>query len=480
MLIEDMKLLSQQYKRDLPTLAHNAEIFDIFEGNLLPYVLEDLKAQLSPEAFKQTEKRVPPINLLRRVVDKLSRLYVKPPIRKLVDGNETDEGVFDFYLKALQPNVSMTLANEFFNLFKNTAVEPYLDRSGAPKLRVVPSDRFFVVGTDPVDPQSVTHFVKLVKHCDVFGKEKVVFYVYTDEEFLITNEKGEVIPELMAQYELDGSNPYGRIPYTYIVRSNHNLMPVPDSDTLRMTKLFPIMMSDLNLATMYQSFSILYGVDLDSTNLKMSPNAFWQFKSDPTSQKEPKLGMIKPEVSSGEVMNLIMQELALWLQSKNIRPGQVGQAAPEQFSSGVSKMVDEMDTSEDRQKQIPFFKQAEEDLWDLILHYMHPVWRQGDFPEKRLVSSGARVEVAFHEQLPNVPFGQVLDEVIKQRQAGLMTVEMAIGKLYPDTPEDARDELMREIVGETTVEIPSDEEANQEASDEETSNEEASEENLQS
>jgi hypothetical protein len=481
-LIQESKMIADAFKANMGQLEHNNALYDIFEGNLEPYVLAQIKRQVSKQVYEQISHRVAPINVLRKIIDKQSGLYLKPPQRMVVDGNTTDIEVFGWYEKQMRPNLFMGVANGFFNLFKNFAIEPYLNRDLKPRLRTLPSDRFFVISTDTVEPNKPTHFVKIMGTKKINSEDQTVLYVYTDEEFLIMNSKGQILGDEMSSRGLDGSNPFGKIPFVYQVKSANALMPVMDTDMYRMTTLLPILLSDLNFAVMYQSFSIMYGIDVDSENLKMSPNSFWAFKSDPAKNTEPKIGMIKPEVDTDKVVSLIQTELAMWLQSKGIRPGAVGQLTTENFASGISKMVDEMDTSDDRQKQIPFFKEAEESLWDLILQNMHPVWmRNAGYDQKLSFSSRAKVEVVFREQLPNQNFQQVLTEVKEQMSLGLMNKEMALKKLYPDSSQEQIDELLsmlqpEEIEVETNGEEMKDEQLQDEENGEEDSDEEADEE----
>lgn len=451
-LNSERKLVAKQYEKFSYRLGHNAILFDIYEGNLLTYVLNDLAAQLSEKSFEQAKHRVAPVNLLQRVVQKLARLYSRPPMRTVEPLTAVD--LVDFYAQSFDINTVGGVANEFFNLFKSTALEPFLDANLNPRLRVVPSDRFFVFSTNPSDPMQVTHFVKTMGKQDINGVEKTVLYVYTDQEFQILDSEGNLLEGIMNEQQLDGSNPFGKIPFSYAVKSRHTLNPPIDTDTLCMTKLFPILLTDLNYAVMFQTFSILYGIDVDEEGLKMAPNAFWRFKTDPTTQHKPEIGMIKPEVDSDKVMQLIQAELSMWLQSKNIRPGSVGQLSSENFSSGISKMVDEMDTVEERQRQIPFFKQLEEDMWDLIINYMHPVWsRSQGFPVGIQFPSGTKVTVEFKEQLPMQDRNIVVDSLIKELDKGLTTRKVAIKKLNPEMSDDEVDDLLAEIEEDNSVDV---------------------------
>lgn len=451
-LRDDAKYIAKKYEYQSGKIDHNATLFDIYEGNLIQYVLEALAIELSPETFQQAKFRVAPVNILRRLVEKLAKLYSRPPIRTI--SKESDEPLLDFYSKSFDINTVGGESNEFFNLFKNTAFEPYLDAQFNPRLRVIPSDRFFVCSTNPSDPMQVTHFVKIIGKQKYLDREVVVLYVYTDQEFMIMDSDGNILDEMMTARGIDGVNPYGAIPFVYAVKSRQSLNPPSDTDTLAMTKLFPVLLTDLNYAVKFQCFSIIYGINIDEENLKMGPNVFWRLKQDATTQSEPKVGVIKPEVDSDKVIQLIQAELAMWLQSRNVRPGSVGSLTSENFASGVSKMVDEMDTVEERQRQVPYFKKFEEALWYLLINHMHPVWSKSiGFPQSRQFSAGSFVTVEFNEQLPMQDRSVLLDSLIKELNQGLTTKKIALKKLNPELNEKEIDELLLEIETANTIEI---------------------------
>jgi hypothetical protein len=458
-LRDDVPAILDYVQNQSQIITHNAELFDIYEGFLIDHVLKDLKKQLSPQTFDQIQHRVSPINVLRRVIDKLAKIYAEPPVRWIEIDSEKDKDLFDWYQSELDVNTNFQIANEFFNLFKNTALEPFV-KDGQPKLRELPSDRFTVYSNDPVDPTCPTHFIKFM------GKKKIrnssgnyeirdIFFIYTDAEFLPVDSKGDVQQDILnATGNPLGLNPIGKIPFIYINRSRHAIVPPPDTDTLRMTKIFPVIMSDLNLAVMYQSFSILYGIDVDDDNLVMTPNAFWRFKSDVSSNSKPSIGSIKPQVDITQVIGFISAQLAFWLQSKNIRPGSVGQISNENFSSGVSKIVDDMDTYEERQKQIPYFRQAEKEFWDLLINYMHPYWvRENLVAEKRLFDPGQSVDVEFPKQRPMQEKMSLINELEKQINLKLTTRRDAIMALNPNMSEVDVDEYQKQIEQEYTVEV---------------------------
>lgn len=453
MLRQEIKDLVKLADDNKPTLAHNEILFDIYEGDLLTYVMQDLKASLSPQSFNSIQSRVSPVNILKRVIDKLSKIYSKPPIRTLVKDSEIDKELFTMYQKYINPNGVFGMGNRFFNLFKNTLIEPYI-YEGKPYARVIPSDRFFVYSDNAVDPMCPTHILKYMGKVKINGREEKVIYAYTDTEFLICNDKGDVLSELMVNNP-NGVNIYGKLPFVYINRSHHRIIPTIDTDTLKMTKLIPILLSDLNYAVMYQSFSVIYGVDVNFENIEMSPNAFWSLKSDATTGTAPQIGSIKPQVDIDQVLNFIASQIALWMQTKNIKATGIATLTVDNAASGIAKAIDEMDTAEDRQEQTVYFKEAEEDFWRLIINYMHPVWMNDPTFELKIpFSAGQEVMVQFPEQKAIMDETTIIDNAIKKYQGGFISKEMAVKEMYPDKSEDEIQDIMEDAQEGEDVELP--------------------------
>ena len=453
-LRDDIPALIQTWKNQASTIKHNADLFDIFEGNLLPHVLEDLKAQLSESAFKEASKRVAPINVLKRLIDKLSKIYVKPPVRAIDGASASDEKLLADYVEEMDANTQLGSAdgaNGFFNLFKSVWVKPYLE-DGAPRLRILPPDRFIVYSANEINPTLPTHFVEImgtVKNSE--GHEKTIFYAYTKDEFLAFDEDENILTDRMAALEnVEGVNSLGALPGIYINRSKHCLIPKPDTDTLAMTKLIPVLFTDLNYALMYQVFSLLYTIDVDQSNLKVGPSALLDLKSSAGlgAEAKPEIGVVKPDVDSDKALAMIKALFSLWMETRNIKPGAMGALTAENAASGFAKVIDEMDTSEDRQAQVAFFKKAEQALWKLILEKYHPYWldTEPEFKFKGLqFSKTAQVKVTFAEQRPNVDPAQATQVQKTQMDMGIQSRRGALKVLYPDWTDKQVDERLAEV-----------------------------------
>ncbi len=441
----DTKNLVARIEENSHNFKTHAKMFDILDGNLSEHLEDWLRGQLSGSSLRFALCRMAPINVLRKVIDKLSTIYQQAPRRFVTNGLPVDDQLLEYYEKSMKTNQKLNMANEFFNLSKATLIQPYVHMNG-PRLRAVPNDRFFVYSEDEVDPLSPTHI--LTCHGDNW-------HVWSDEEFFVMSSRGTINTQEMARLgNPEGINPYGKIPYIYVNRSNNCLVPKPDRDSLLMTMLIPGLLTDLNFASMFSLFSIIYAIDVSNENLKMEPNAIWQFFSDSDSDKKPQIGTIKPEADITETLELVKSELAMWLQSRNIKPGTVGDVEGSSFASAVSKMVDEADTSDERKKQIEFFEQAEDDLWNLIKNHMHPYWvKTKQIPMILDWSSSSEVHVKFTENIPLANRGTLIRDLRDEVDAGFTSRKVAIATANPKLSEKEVEELMAEIDQEKLISV---------------------------
>lgn len=466
---DDIPALLKHIDQNRAFLDHNEILFNIYEGDLQRYIEKDLREQFTKTSFEQIRHRLCPINVLRRIIDKLSQIYSKGPVRTIEDGTEGDKALLDWYEKELKINQKLNIYNEFFNLHKGALLEPYINRQSKPAIRIIPYDRFLPYSADEVDPNSPTHMIVFAgtmqkQNSKSGGGETNVYKAYTDDEFVIFDSDGDVVTSKMAASGSEaGVNIYKKIPFVYVNRSHNLLVPLADTDTLKLTKIIPILLSDLNYAVMFQAFSIIYGIDIDDQSLTLSPNSFWRLKSEPGSEKQPQLGVIKPQVDIDQVLSLIQAEFSFWLNTMGIRPGSIGQLTTDNFASGISKMIDEMDITESRNKQVEYFTDAEEELWSLIFNHMHPVWAAaGVVDERSMLSAGAEVIVHFPEQLPMVNRGELVKTLHEEVAAGFTTRRQAIRKLNPEFTDAQLDEHLAEIEAERyqTAETATPEEEN--------------------
>lgn len=435
-----LKIVREQAR----TLQAHYKTLDILEGNLEPYVEKSLARVLSPRVLVYALERLVPINIMPRYVDKLTSIYQTGVIREVMNGQDADKELLGWYEKKLNINSVMHYSNRLYNACRSTLIHPYATEKG-PALRIIPNDRFCVWSDDETNPTKPTGVI-LMAGKDAQGRE--IFWVYTADEFYIIRGDETIDVQSMAEMGIeDGINPYGALPFVYVNSSQLRLVPVPDIDTLKMTEYVPTALTDLNLAAMFSAFSMTYIKDGNIENPTYAPNALWFLKAD-DPEKEVQIGTIKPEVDYQEVLNLIQSELSMWLGSKGIKSGSVGNLTVESAASGIAKMIDEADTFDVRQAQTLQFGQAEHELWDLILHKMHPIWiTQNLVDNRQLFSASAEVATKFSV----IPVGtqrvQLIQEQRDEYAAGFTTRKRAIAALNPQLTSQQVDELLEEITG---------------------------------
>ena len=450
----DAQFIQNLVRSNAEYLKYNAEILDIFDGRLGKYIMQDLRNQMREQTYLQIVNRLAPINVLPKVVDKLTNIYQTTVIRETE--NESDEELMGWYVEQLDLNSVMNCSNEMYNLAGNTLLKPYV-YEGKPHLSVVQPGKFLLYSNNPVMPYKPTHVILFYKDGD-----KDFVWVFSKDEMYAMDFNGKILTDKMMQagmYDAESrlvssANPIGILPFTYINSSKYSLLPCPDEDGLRIIKLLPVMLSDLNYAAMFQCFSIIYGINIDEEQLAMAPNAFWRFKSDATSDKAPEIGVIKPTVDYTQVLALIESQLSMWLGTKGIRASAIGSLAPDQTASGISKIIDEMDTFEARQKQISIFSNAEKDLWELI-RVMHDYWvSTGQIENRATFSSDFKVKTSFAIQLPAQTRGQVVADLKSELESGFISRKRAIAKLNPQMTQEEIEDLMEEIDEERTINEP--------------------------
>lgn len=449
---------------------HNARLLSIYRGGLLPFIVEALKRQLSGQSLQQACERIAPINVLQRIIDKQSKIYAGGVSRAVIGGTDNDKALLSYYEKAMRPSRSLAHANGFFNLFKNCLIQPYLSMrdplNPKPKLRVIPSSKFIPFSTDENERENPTGFIifketreKLKQVAGSARGKKVsvdIWYMITADEYCYFDSDGDDWTEYYTPAgSIPGVNELGRVPYVYINRDEDSVIPSIDTDVLPMATLIPVLLTDVNFAHMFSHFSIIYTMNLEDKGIVYAPNALWSFKSPPGDEAKAQIGTLDPHSDISGSLQLIANQFGLWLNCKGLKPGAIGEISASNFSSGVAKMLDEMDSSEDRKEQVPFFADGEADMWDLILNYLHPYWVSQGLRMTERFTNGAEVVTNFAEQIPLVRRGAVVDEQLKELGGGLTTLSRALRRINPEMSETEIETLAEEIRAEKTENAPS-------------------------
>ena len=448
------------------TAQQNQTIFekrllDIYEGGLQKYVEESIQDEYSADTARTAIERIAPINVLPKVINKISAVYTYGVTRSLTEENEIDSDMMGFYERSLGIDAKMASANKLLNLFQYLAIEPYIDQ-GKPSLRMLPPTQFTVYSDSLVNPMNPTVFIKYIGEIapvsipktDTYGKslknanevvqDVELFMMYSSDEIIAVDANGDIRTDVMASMgNPEGINPLGRIPFVYINSAEFSLIPTPQQDRLTMPILIPKLLTDLNYAVKFQSHSILYSIDLDLAEMSNAPDAMWMLKSD--GETAGSLNTIKPDVDVDKVLALINSTLALWMETMGVKSSGMGSISAQSASSGIAKAIDEVDTTNIRNEQKKIFSNVERELWSLIGD-LNEFWiTTGELKDSNFFSKDFAPSISYEDVAVVVNKKEQLEILSKKLDAGFTSYRRALAEANPELSIEEVEELMLEI-----------------------------------
>ncbi len=447
-------LIAAAIESNIERIKTNRDLYTLYSGSIKDQLEKKILEDLGPKVYSRVKERLSPINLWKKIVDKLSGIYSTAPMRKVENGTDSDQVILDETVRILDFDHKMNKNNELFNCFGYSTLN--IARNGdKPFVRTVPNHQFITLSLNPVDPTQVdVEVVYMNPIKDEHGENIDIFFVSSDDEFIIIDKKGDIQTDMMVAMEQDGVNPFGVLPYINWNDNEDETMSPIRYDDIDMTLLIPLLLSDLNYGLKFQIFSIIYGINLKLQNLEIGPDAFWDFQSDPESDKDPQIGTIKPEFDSEKVLEAIRNQVSIWLDSKGMKTGSIGSLTTENAASGVSKMVDLADVSEEHDQQATMYARKEEEFWSKYFTNFYPFWvKQGKIENLGTFSANAKVKVEFLPKTPLVNRGQLVEDLAKEVLAGFISIKKAIMKINPGMDEKEIDSLILEIEEEKPEEV---------------------------
>ena len=461
-------------------LEFDHRVFKAYEGQLKAEIEDSLRAEtLSKWALARCLQRIPEVNILIPATNKRSKLYSEDPVRYTT--KDQDLKLMNAIAKEMDFNYTMLKANRILNAQNRTAVEFYAD-NGQHKARVLAAHQFLPYSDDPVNPCRMTVMIKLMGQAksikqglatDADGRDRSqdneidlvdLLACYTDNEFLIIDTSGGIRFDKMEEMGLSSTiNPYGVIPFAYFAKSDYQLIPFVNQAGLDMAILIPKLLTDLNYASQFMSHSLIWYKNADLEGAEVHPDAMINLGSTERDEHDAEIGTIDPKVDIERVLQLIQFEMSGYLSSIGIKVSISAALQPGQEAAGISKMIDEADTSADQKAQAQKFKTWEMETWQLITK-MQSVWSQSGMVKENKVFSEDWLNtfaVYFAESKPFKTEKEKIDEIKILRDALLISKRQAIRELRPflsdtqidewvkelDKEEDERDRRMLEVAG---------------------------------
>lgn len=365
------------------TLQYNLRLYRAYEGQIRKEIEDSMREEImSPAALRRALKRVPSINILKKATDKLSKVYAEPVVR--LTKNARDQQLLDYYSKMANLDAVFMTANKMLNLTKMAAIEPFVE-DGLPQFRVLAGHQFLPFSNDPVNPMKMNVFIKLlgkkskskddvrqyIKTDGILNtdddeiRQVHLFQLFTDKEIIVIDSDGAVRLDIMDEMGLDGSNPIGRIPHVYLNKSQHELVPFPDTTDMDVSVTVPKLISDLNYAVQFMSHSMIWTKNVELGNQEAHPDTILDLGDSAPDGGDPEIGTIDPKVDIQGTLSLIEFQLAMYFSSKGIKSASMKNMLPGREASGIAKAMDEGDTSAELKVQTEYFRMIEREFWKM-------------------------------------------------------------------------------------------------------------------
>lgn len=367
-------------ERHTETLQYNLRKYRSYEGQIKKEIEISMRSEtLSDAAYTRAKQRIPSINIIKKTVDKLSKVYAEPVTR--MTKSKQDQMIMDSIIEVSGFDSVMMGTNKMVNLSKMAAIEPYT-QNGEQRFRVLGGHQFLPFSDNIMNPLEMTVLIKLLGSTDkkandyrdyitsdgllVTDEDEMrtvdLFQLFSDNEIIIIDSDGSIRLDMMAKYGLNGTNPLNIIPHIYINASKFELVPFPDTSDLDISILVPKILADTNYAIQYMSHSILWTKNVEMGNQEIHPDVVLDLGDRSPDGGDPDIGLITPKIDIMGTLSLIEFELSSYFSSKGIKTTGMKENIGKE-ASGIAKAIDEGDVSAELKAQKEFFRSIERSFW---------------------------------------------------------------------------------------------------------------------
>lgn len=457
---------------------------DIYKDGGKAFLIEQIRREFDEDALR--EMRLVPLNLLKKVVNKLAGVYKKPPQRKATD--EKDQALVDYYVKELDLNIVMAKLNRYLVLSSNAAlyIRPH---KGELKANVVPNYQYSLVpekhdqckagavifsaftqsgrvtpnsGTQPAtgvqsysQDSSFRQGKDLVDSNERDNRDSAPFLVFwTEEQHFTTNGEGLVLEAEGIPPEMQAVNPIEELSVVLVARDRDNeVWAKQGEDLIDGTIAIQMGWTDVMTIAKHQGFSLLTVTSPEKPQkLNIGINrAIWNKQT--ADGKAASVGYVTAQSNLEAYKGLLSELLGLLLSTNGMNPGSVSGGNPQTFTSGFHALIAAADSLEAVEADKPVMLKAEREAWELIALWHNWMFEQNMLePEMRVLGKFSEkfdISIQFADIKPLESEDDVIKRIQSLRTMGLLTRLDAMKKLNPELSDDQAKAKLAEIDAES-------------------------------
>lgn len=466
--------------------AESLKRFEVFSGRQQRYIVEKLESEFSTKTVQDMRKMLS-INLCPRIINQLASIYNYEPDREFENVAEAQYEILESLYDDAKVDTKMALANKYFKLNNQCALQ-FVIKDGMPKLKVLLPHQYDVIPGE--DPEKAFCYIvsvfdkfeylsgtgttkdlanpgrspyKSQEYLDGMNQEIADsedykaslerYEVWTDELNFIMDGKGNILSE-------DTVNPIQKLPFVDITAEKDSEFFVRQgSSSVQFSIDFGAQLSDVsNIVRMQCYAQAIMSSEKMPTNATVGPNHIMWLQLDPNRpEMAPKFEFVSPNSDLKSALEFLTVTLRLYLTSEGVDPKTIsGTGEAQSFTSGLERLLSNLDRFEASRQDIDIFQCAEYELSEIITDWLEvyqgtdlllPKYQVGKLPD----DLGFSINYAKPEAVQTKT--ETEDSVIKLLDKGLKTKKDALMELY-NIDADSAEEMMAEIANDKQIVAP--------------------------
>jgi hypothetical protein len=428
-VMQIVKEIESEENQRRKRIAYDSE--QIKTGKLKEYVEARVK-QMYPKTWQMYT--VTDYSVLNKIVNKKSKAYNEPPIRK-VYGDEAASEIYQNIVSKYGLNQAMKELDTQFNQHKHGLIACFMDRMAGPSARPNIFWKFYSLapyeydvikdddGQVKVVVLSYPSSYSLISNGDSYnsliaeaGKADEVyrerFYSFwTDSEHIMVRVKGSgrskdklTIEFMPPTPEANGTNPYGVLPFVYVPMDYDKNYPNPSPLPMQTVEFNALMSVYLTSANM--QVGVLKITRPEKQKLTISSHSLYTAIEAPQSSRpedkptdvqfiSPQPNMTGHKEAIATYLNSILDEQGI-SGSQLINPNQ-------EFSSGFDRLLSQSDVQQIIEENQQLYSKVEGKIYEIIAYQLASIG-QATLPLEgfQVIYRKPKVMISDKEKLENL------------------------------------------------------------------------------
>lgn len=458
------------------------------------WVIERLHHEnLKDETIRMMEQRAANISIVKKVVNKLARVYSGGVVRE-----HEDEQVQDKLLqlqKLLNLDNTVRKANRWEELHKNAmlqvvpevstrasrntgreimkhsvrALAPWQydvieDWNNPEEPRVVILSEFIEANTELETSSAAQHGERGIIRADFdqgndqdeiiadnpadSGEDKRRFIWWSDLYHFTTDDKGNIIDD-----GEDKENPIGLLPFVKLAEDQDGEFWAQGGDDLiDGAVLINLLLTDMNSIANQQGWGqmVITGKNIPE-NIKVGPHNALVLPQQESDEPAPQVFFANSNPPLDSWMQSVEQFTALLLSTNNLSPSQIaGQLGADNFPSGIAMLVENAQATDNIEDKQTKYKEKESELWHIISLWQNYLFQRdaltntykaiGELPE-----NVSELNVKFLRQRPIITEKEKVEIMQARKKLGIDTMVDLIQRDDPSLSEEEAQKKLKQI-----------------------------------